>query len=86
MRWLPDASRIGKKGGLVEEILRNLPGDRLNALWEGLDETQRLAVAEATYAGRRAQTTRARMDENLGYSAVDEEGDVMPGEKSRTPS
>ncbi|RDK07249.1 hypothetical protein DN412_27100 [Cupriavidus lacunae] len=51
MRWLPDASRIGKKSGLVEEILRSLAGDRLCALWEGLDETQRLAVAEATYAG-----------------------------------
>ncbi|WP_455290026.1 hypothetical protein [Cupriavidus necator] len=51
MRWLPDASRIGKKSELVEEILRNLAGGRLRALWEGLDETQRLAVAEATYAG-----------------------------------
>lgn len=51
MRWLPDASRIGKKSGLVEEVLRNLAGERLHALWEGLDETQRLAVAEATYAG-----------------------------------
>ncbi|MCO4865584.1 MULTISPECIES: hypothetical protein [Cupriavidus] len=50
MRWLPEASRIGKKSGLVEEILRNLAGDRLQALWEGLDKTQRLAVAEATYA------------------------------------
>jgi len=50
MRWLPDASRIGKKSGLVEEILRNLAGDRLRTLWEELDETQRLAVAEATYA------------------------------------
>lgn len=50
MRWLPDASRIGKKSVLVEDILRNLVGDRLGALWEGLDETQRLAVAEAMYA------------------------------------
>ncbi|KAI3610934.1 hypothetical protein D8I24_0378 (plasmid) [Cupriavidus necator H850] len=75
MRWLPDASPIGKKGGLVEEILRNLAGDRLNALWEGLDETQRLAVAEATYAGDgcfNAMQFRAKYGRLPNFSVRDE--------------
>lgn len=50
MRWLPDATRIGRKDELIHEIERNLAGDGLRALWNRLDETQRLAVAESAYA------------------------------------
>lgn len=75
MRWLPDASRIGKKSGLVEEVLRNLAGERLHALWEGLDETQRLAVAEAAYAGDGcfdAVRFQAKYGRLPGFSVQDE--------------
>lgn len=49
MRWLPDASRTGKKDELVGAILKSLSGEGLRALWDSLDDTQRLAVAEAAY-------------------------------------
>lgn len=47
--WLPDASRIGKKDELVGGILRSLSGVGLRALWDRLDDTQRLAVAETVH-------------------------------------
>ena len=37
MRWLPDASPIGRKDLLVGAILRSLAGDGLRALWDRLD-------------------------------------------------
>ena len=49
MRWLPDASRTGKKDELVGAILKSLSGEGLRALWDSLDDTQRLAVAETVY-------------------------------------
>jgi hypothetical protein len=50
MRWLPDASPTGKKDQLVGQILRSLTGDGLRALWDRLDDIQRMAVAETAYA------------------------------------
>jgi hypothetical protein len=50
MRWLPDASPTGRKDLLVGAILRSLAGDGLRALWERLDDIQRMAVAETAYA------------------------------------
>jgi hypothetical protein len=50
MRWLPDASPTGKKDQLVGAILRSLAGDGLRALWDRLDDIQRMAVAETAYA------------------------------------
>lgn len=49
MRWLPDASRTGRKDELVGAILKSLSGEGLRALWDSLDDTQRLAVAETVY-------------------------------------
>jgi hypothetical protein len=49
MRWLPDASRTGRKDELVGAILKSLSGEGLRALWDSLDGTQRLAVAETVY-------------------------------------
>lgn len=50
MRWLPDASPTGRKDLLVGAILRSLAGDGLRALWDRLDDIQRMAVAETAYA------------------------------------
>src|SRR5260370_25805153 len=50
MRWLPDASPTGKKDQLVGQIQRSLTGDGLRALWDRLDDIQRMAVAETAYA------------------------------------
>ncbi|MGF7137512.1 hypothetical protein P3T40_009025 [Paraburkholderia sp. EB58] len=50
MRWLPDASPTGRKDLLVGAILRSLAGDGLCALWDRLDDIQRMAVAETAYA------------------------------------
>jgi hypothetical protein len=50
MRWLPDVSPIGRKDLLVGAILRSLAGDGLRALWDRLDDIQRMAVAETAYA------------------------------------
>lgn len=47
---LPDAPRTGKKDELVSGILRSLSGPGLRALWDRLDDTQRLAVAETAHA------------------------------------
>lgn len=50
MHWLPDASPTGRKDLLVGAILRSLAGDGLRALWDRLDDIQRMAVAETAYA------------------------------------
>lgn len=50
MRWLPGASPTGRKDLLVGVILRSLAGDGLRALWDRLDDIQRMAVAETAYA------------------------------------
>jgi hypothetical protein len=50
MRCLPDASPSGKKDDLVSKIQQGLSGPGLHALWNRLDDTQRLAVAETVYA------------------------------------
>ncbi len=48
--WLPEAPRTGKKDELIGGIVRSLSGVGLRALWDRLDDTQRLAVAEVTHA------------------------------------
>ncbi|MFL9962508.1 hypothetical protein PQR02_15690 [Paraburkholderia sediminicola] len=50
LHWLPDASPTGRKDLLVAAILRSLAGDGLRALWDRLDDIQRMAVAETAYA------------------------------------
>ena len=50
MAWLPEAPRAGRKDELVERIQQNLSGDKLHALWDRLDELQRLAVAETAHS------------------------------------
>src|SRR6202051_145183 len=50
MRWLPSATPTGRKDRLVGAILRSLAGDGLRALWDRLDDIQRMAVAETAYA------------------------------------
>jgi hypothetical protein len=50
MQWLPDTPRRGKKGELVAEISLSLAGEGMRELWDRLDDTQRLAVAETLYA------------------------------------
>ena len=47
---LPTEERPIRKGDLVELIETHLSGKRLRALWEQLDNTQQLAVAETIYA------------------------------------
>ncbi len=47
---LPTKERATKKGELMALIERHLCGERLRALWEQLDETQKLAVAETIYS------------------------------------
>lgn len=49
MRWLPDATPTGRKEQLVGQILKSLEGNGLRTLWECLDDTQRMAVAEAAH-------------------------------------
>ena len=46
---LPDAPRAARKDELIKAILRGLSGPELRALWDRLDDTQRLAVAESTH-------------------------------------
>jgi hypothetical protein len=47
---LPIQERPTRKGDLVELVEQHLGGKRLRALWEQLDNTQKLAVAETIYA------------------------------------
>ena len=48
---LPEAPPSGRKDDLIGTIVRGLSPDGLRLLWANLDEPQRLAVAEALYAG-----------------------------------
>lgn len=50
MRCLSDMAATGKKDDLVNKIHGSLAGAGLHALWNRLDDTQRLAVAETLYA------------------------------------
>ena len=47
---LPTPEMPTRKGDLVELVAQHLSGERLRALWEQLDATQKLAVAETIYA------------------------------------
>jgi hypothetical protein len=47
---LPTKERPTRKGDLVELVEQHLSGERLRALWEQLDEQQKLAVAETIHA------------------------------------
>ena len=47
---LPTQERPTRKGDLVELVEQHLAGKRLRALWEQLDNIQKLAVAETIYA------------------------------------
>jgi hypothetical protein len=51
---LPTKERPTKKEGLIALIERHLSGEQLRALWEQLDETQKLAVAETIYSAEGA--------------------------------
>lgn len=48
--WLPEAPPSGRKDDLIGTVMRGLSPSGLRLLWAGLDEVQRLAVAEALYA------------------------------------
>ena len=50
LRCLPEATATGKKDELVNKIYGGLAGAGLHALWNRLDDMQRLAVAETLYA------------------------------------
>ena len=47
--WLGEVSPKGRKDELIGGIVRSLSASGLRLLWSGLDELQRLAVAEALY-------------------------------------
>jgi hypothetical protein len=47
---LPTRERPTRKGEAVALVEQHLSGERLQALWEQLDATQKLAVAETIYA------------------------------------
>ncbi len=48
--WLPEVAPSGRKDDLIGTITRGLSPSGLRLLWAGLDELQRLAVAEALHA------------------------------------
>jgi hypothetical protein len=48
--WLAEVPPSGRKEDLIGTIVRGLSASGLHLLWAGLDELQRLAVAEALYA------------------------------------
>ena len=50
MRCLSDTAPPGRKDDLVNKIHQSLDGAGLRALWNRLDDMQRLAVAETLYA------------------------------------
>ena len=50
LAWLPEVAASGRKDDLIAAIVRGLSPGGLSLLWAGLDELQRLAVAEALYS------------------------------------
>ena len=50
LRCLSDMAPTGRKDDLVKKLHQSLDGAGLRALWNRLDDMQRLAVAETLYA------------------------------------
>jgi len=74
---LPGASRVSKKDDLVRSVAEHLVGERLRATWGRLDETQRLAVAEALYAMGRVfhpKRFRAKYGRLPAFTISDKQG------------
>ena len=49
--YFPGASKVGRKELLLAPILQSMAGAGLHAVWEQLDDCQRLAVGEAVHGG-----------------------------------
>jgi len=52
--WRSEGPPKGRKDELIGGIVRGLSASGLRLLWSGLDDLQRLAVAQALYAGDNA--------------------------------
>lgn len=50
LNLLPSESKATRKADLIAAVENDLSGEKLKALWEKLDETQKLAVAETIYS------------------------------------
>ena len=50
LKLLPGDSKATRKADLIAAVENELSGEKLKVLWEKLDETQKLAVAETIYS------------------------------------
>jgi hypothetical protein len=50
LNLLPSGTKATRKADLIAVVEHGLSGEKLKALWEKLDETQKLAVAETIYS------------------------------------
>jgi hypothetical protein len=72
-----------RKAALVEHICQYLEGDRLRAVWQGLDDLQKAAVAEVVHSpGTAFPAERFRAK----YGRLPEFGTVSGGSRDRLPS
>ena len=73
-----------RKDDLVRHLLEHLAGDRLRAVWQGLDELQKAAVAEVVHSGERtfpSSRFRAKYGRLPDFGSLDRysrEGHVSP--------
>src|SRR5947209_7150930 len=66
-----------RKGDMAALIVLHLAGDRLRTVWEGLDELQRAAVAEAVHSPSsqfKAGLFRAKYGRDPGWGTAGEFG------------
>jgi hypothetical protein len=66
-----------RKADLAQVIVRHLDGERLRAVWQGLDEIQRAAVAEVVHSGSTqfpADRFGAKYGRNPNWGAADKYG------------
>ena len=63
-----------RKDDLLEHLLEHLAGDRLRAVWQGLDELEKAAVAEVVHSGERrfpASRFRAKYGRLPDFGSLD---------------
>ena len=87
LKWLATLTpkrAPARKAELVEHLLEHLAGDRLRAVWHGLDELQKAAVAEvvhsheSTFPAQRFRAKYGRLPDFGTVSRYSHEGHVSP--------
>ena len=84
--WLGEVSPKGRKDELIGGIMRSLSAGGLRLLWSGLDDLQRLAVAEALHAVDGVFHSDQFQAKHGRLPAFTTEAEARPGTRSGSPT